>query len=80
MFKKSIAIPYDNNLTYPSIREAKILVADYCGKNGFPYEFKDVTKEGNTIVQIGGKDYEIRRGPGIGQCGPGGYGISCREI
>jgi hypothetical protein len=80
VFKKSYAIPYDNNLKCPTASEAKTFVADYCEKNGLSYEFKDETKNGNTIVQIKGKDHEIRYGFGIGQCGPGGYGISCREL
>lgn len=39
-----------------------------------------MTEDGNTIVEIDKKDYEIRCGFGLGKCGPGGYGISCREL
>ncbi|MEY8355718.1 DUF4318 domain-containing protein [Lachnospiraceae bacterium 54-53] len=80
LLKNSFAIPYDNNLKCPSVSEARICVANYCDENKLLYEFKDVTKEGSPIVKIDGKDYEVRFGYGIGQCGPGGYGISCREL
>lgn len=80
MWKKSFAIPYDDNLIYPSITKSKEAVIAYCRKEGFSYEFNGVNEDGNLIVIIDGVPHEILRRLGQGQSGPGGYGISCREI
>lgn len=78
--RKTIIVPYEDNLTYPSRDTAKQAVAALCAAHGWPYEFQGENEDGEHFVCIEGLRYVIRRGTHIGQSGPGGYGIKCVEL
>lgn len=79
LFRKSFAIPYEDTLTPPSEKTAKKQIALYCAQENLSYEFTGKSEDDNLLVTIDGKTWEVLRGIGRGQCGYGGYGISCRE-
>lgn len=76
MLKKSISIPYEDGLTYPSVSIAKQAIAFYCAKENISYDFLGETEEDNFIVRLDGIDHEVLRG-NFGLCG---YSIRCREL
>lgn len=74
MIKINIDIPYEENLVYPTKSITKNSIVQYCDSENLKYEFMDDEEEGNIIVKINGKCYEVIR-PFVGR---GGYAIICR--
>lgn len=76
MIKLNIDIPYDGNLKYPTNKITKAAIVKYCVEEKLEYEFLEDNEDGNIMVTIEQKEYEVLR-PFTGR---GGYAIICRPV